>query len=225
MARDFSNVQETLNSYLQQGSHAELYKFDGVLLDAIQWKNSEIIFYLLFIGVSLEKVHCYKATKVKLTAGYEVFLQNEWDINQPLDIYEPSALELDFWSVLFMTELTAARFIVEDWKLINWFLNHNADSNVDCYFDYILMFCVIKNVSMKIIRLLFECGSDIRKEQLIHHAVEQRSHDVIEMLNLLLQKDAQLNEQKYENHWSSWNMMFFTGLSTYLHRAVRAQKL
>jgi len=94
IAGDLSKVQEALDSYLrEQGSHdPKLYKFDCVLTEAIQWKQSEIISFLLSAGVPLEKVHCYKATEVKSTAVYEVFLQNGWDINRPLDIYEPPAL-------------------------------------------------------------------------------------------------------------------------------------
>jgi len=94
IAGDLGKVQEALTFYLQaQGSHdPKLYKFDCVLNEAIQWKQSEIISYLLSTGVPLEKVHCYKATEVKSAAVYEVFLQNGWDINRPLDIYEPPAL-------------------------------------------------------------------------------------------------------------------------------------
>jgi len=94
IAGDLGKVQEALNFYLRaQGSHhPKLYKFDCALNEAIQWKQPEIVSYLLSAGVPLEKVHCYKATEVKSTAVYEVFLQNGWDINKPLDIYEPPAL-------------------------------------------------------------------------------------------------------------------------------------
>jgi len=124
-----------------------------------------------------------------------------------------------------MAELTAARFIVKDWELTNWFLDHGADPNAGCYFDYTPMSCAVKNAPMKTVKLLFERGSDIKKGQLIHHAIERGSQDVIEMLDLLLQKGAQLNERKYEDHWPSWNMMFFMGLGTPLHGATRARKL
>ncbi len=91
IAGDLGKVQEALNFYLREHD-PKLYKFDSVLTEAIQGKQSEIISYLLSAGVPLEKVHCYKATEVKSTAVYEVFLQNGWDINRPLDIYEPPAL-------------------------------------------------------------------------------------------------------------------------------------
>lgn len=94
IAGDLGKVQEALDFYLRaQGSQdPKLYRFDCVLNEAIQWKQSEIISYLLSAGVPLERMHCYKATEVKSTAVYEVFLQNGWDINRPLDIYEPPAL-------------------------------------------------------------------------------------------------------------------------------------
>lgn len=94
IAGDLGKVQENLDSYLRgQGSqNPKLYQFDRVLNEAIRWKRPEIIFYLLSAGVPLEKVHHYRATEVKSTAVYEVFLQNGWDINRPLDNYEPPAL-------------------------------------------------------------------------------------------------------------------------------------
>lgn len=87
------------------------------------------------------------------------------------------------------------------------------------------MSCAVKNAPMKTIKLLFERGGDIKKGQLIHHAVERGLQDVTEILDLLLQKGAQLNERKYEDHWPSWNMTFFMGLGTPLHGATRAREL
>ncbi len=78
---------------------------------------------------------------------------------------------------------------------------------------------------MRTVDLLLERGGDIKKGQLIHHTIERGSQDVIEMLDLLLQKGAQLNKRKYEDHWPSWNMLFFMGLGTPLHGATRARKL
>lgn len=78
---------------------------------------------------------------------------------------------------------------------------------------------------MRTVKLLFERGGDIKKGQLIHHAVEGAPQDVIEMLDLLLQMGAQLNERKCENHWPSWNMTFFMGLGTPLHEATRGRNL
>ncbi len=117
------------------------------------------------------------------------------------------------------------RFIIDDWELTNWFLDRGADPNADCYFDYTPMSCAVKNAPMRTVKLLFDRGGDIKRGQLIHHAVERGSQDVVEMLDLLLQKGTQLNERKYENHLPSWNMRFFTGLGTPLHGATRAGKL
>jgi hypothetical protein len=48
---------------------------------------------------------------------------------------------------------------------------------------------------------------------------------VIEVLELLLEKGAQLGERKYEHHLPSWNMRFFMGLGTPLHGMTRAGNL
>ncbi len=96
---------------------------------------------------------------------------------------QPSGKAFDL--PFFIAGLTAVRFIVDDWELTNWFLDRGADPNAGCYLDYTPMSCAVKNAPMKTVKLLFERGGDIKKGQLIHHAVERRSQDVIEMLDLL----------------------------------------
>ncbi len=96
IAGDLGKVQGYLESYLRVSQNPKPYEFEPVLNEAIRWNRPEIIAYLLSNGVPLEKVHCYRATEVKSAAVYEVFLQHGWDINRPLDIYEPPALGYDF---------------------------------------------------------------------------------------------------------------------------------
>lgn len=115
--------------------------------------------------------------------------------------------------------LTAIRFVVEDWDITCWFLDHGADPNAACRLDLTPMSFAIQKASLRTINLLFSRGGDVEKGQLIHHAIE-RGEDVIEVLNLLLQKGASLNARMYENHRPSWNLQFYKGLGTALHRAV-----
>ena len=115
--------------------------------------------------------------------------------------------------------LTAARFVVEDWEITNWFLNHGANPNAGCRLDLTPMSFAVQKASLQTINLLFDRGGDAERGQLIHHAIE-RDENVIEVLNLLLQKGASLNARMYENHQPSWNLQYYKGLGTALHRAT-----
>ncbi len=115
--------------------------------------------------------------------------------------------------------LTAARFVLEDWEVTNWFLDHGADPNAGCRMDLTPMSFAVRKASLPTINLLFDRGGDVERGQLIHHAIE-RDENIIEVLDLLLQKGASVNAKMYENHQPSWNLQFFKGLGTALHGAT-----
>jgi ankyrin repeat protein len=119
--------------------------------------------------------------------------------------------------------LTLSRFVVENWEVTNWFLDHGADPNATCYLDLTPLSFAIQRSSVRIINLLFERGGDITRGQLLHHAIE-RKEDTIEVLELLLQKGAMINARMYENHLPSWNFQCFKGIGTPLHKATELGK-
>lgn len=82
----------------------------------------------------------------------------------------------------------------------------------------------VQQAPVQTIRLLFDRGGDIERGQLIHHAVE-RGNDVIEVVQLLLQKGTSLNARMYGHHSASWNLQWDKGLGTPLHRTAELGKV
>ncbi|RLM00455.1 hypothetical protein CFD26_106099 [Aspergillus turcosus] len=207
---DFDTVQRILGSYLANRSPESytLQEFWPVLLTAIAYDRPEIVSYLLDVGIPLSLVHIQQATETKSAAISDVFLRHGWNINEPLSETQPPALA----------------FVVQDWDITNWFLDHGANPNAACRLDLTPMSFAVQRAPLQTIRLLFDRGGDIARGQLVHHAIE-RDNNVIEVLQLLLQKDVSLNARMYENHPPSWNLQWFKGLGTALHRAAELGKV
>lgn len=121
------------------------------------------------------------------------------------------------------TLITCIRFVVEDRELTSWFLDRGADPNASCVLDLTPLSFAIRKASLETIVLLFERGGDVEKGQLAHHAVERES-DELEVLKLLDRRGASLDQPKYSNHQYSWNLQYFMGLGTPLHRAAQLGK-
>ncbi|KZF20702.1 ankyrin repeat protein [Xylona heveae TC161] len=209
-AGDLDTVRNILQSYIkcQSPEDSRLQEFWPVLLTALSYDRAEIVSYLLDAGIPLSSLHIQQAVRTKSADIFEVFLRHGWDINAPFSETQPSALA----------------FIVEDWELTNWFLDHGADPNAACRLDLTPMSFAIQTAPLRTIHLLFDRGGDIGKGQLIHHAVERNDGYAVEVIQLLLQKGAVLNARMYENHPPSWNLQFFKGLGTALHRAAELGK-
>ena len=81
----------------------------------------------------------------------------------------------------------------------------------------------VETASIPIICLMLSRGGNIRKGQLLHHAVE-RQLDIIEVLGLLLEHGAPINSTMYEDHYPSRALFQFMGLGTAHHKAIELGK-
>jgi hypothetical protein len=78
---------------------------------------------------------------------------------------------------------------------------------------------------VNVLRLLLrDCGGNIRKGQLHHHAIDRQA-DVVDMLAMLLERGAPLDSKMYENHYFSWRLYHFMDLGTALHKAADLGKV
>lgn len=75
--------------------------------------------------------------------------------------------------------------------------------------------------SLDTIQLLFDRGGQIERGQLLHHAVQRVAPDAIELIRMLLDKGAPINEIQYKNHAPSWRDRCHFGLGTPLHYAAQ----
>ncbi len=77
----------------------------------------------------------------------------------------------------------------------------------------------IQEAAPDLIRDLLDRGGDMHKGELLQHAVD-RAADTIEVLGMLLDRGAPLNQTMYQNHLQSLNMFPFLPLGTPLHAAA-----
>lgn len=114
------------------------------------------------------------------------------------------------------------RFVLKDIELTIWFLNHGASPNAMCAWDFTPLSVAVYSASVAVVKLLFQHGGDVSKGQLLHHAVKREAptSDVLEILQLLLERGAPINEIKYQNHPPSRRERWFFGLGTPLSQAA-----
>jgi len=103
-----------------------------------------------------------------------------------------------------------------------WLLDHKADPNRQCLIDFTPLSLAVESAPLSVIRLILSRGGDIRKGQLLHHAIERQS-ETIEVLKLLIEEGAPVNATMYEDY-PSLALFFFMGIGTPLHKACELDK-
>ena len=102
--------------------------------------------------------------------------------------------------------------------MVTWLLDHGADPNRQCVIDLTPFSLAVESAPISVIRLILSRGGDVRKGQLLHHAIERHA-DIIDVLRLLVERGAPINATMYENHYPSRALFQFMGLGTALHKA------
>jgi len=77
---------------------------------------------------------------------------------------------------------------------------------------------------LDVIKLLFQRGGDVNQGQLLHNAVLRDGPDTLELVGLLLDMGAAINQIQYENHPQAYGERYAFALGTPLHYAVREDK-
>lgn len=107
--------------------------------------------------------------------------------------------------------------------MVAWLLDHGADPNQQCVIDLTPLSLTVESAPLSVIQLMLSRGGDVRKGQLLHHAIERHS-DNIAILSLLLGKGADINSTMYEDHYPSRALFSFMDLGTPLHKAAELGK-
>lgn len=116
------------------------------------------------------------------------------------------------------SNLTSFSNAIEDEDMVTWLLDHGADPNRQCAIDLTPLSYAVERAPISIIELMLARGGDVRKGQLLHHAIDRQSEN-IEVLKLLIGKGAAIDATMYQDHYPSWRLYYFMGLGTVLHRA------
>jgi hypothetical protein len=70
----------------------EIGDFYKVMVEAIKRDRADFVEELFFRGFPMDQEHALVAVKANATSSFEVFLKNNWNINQPLDELTPPVL-------------------------------------------------------------------------------------------------------------------------------------
>ena len=100
-----------------------------------------------------------------------------------------------------------------------WLLDEGADPNQEDSFGANPMSAAVQHAPIKVVKLLLDRGADLQRGKLVHHALD-RKEDVIEMIDLLVERGAPLNSIMYEPGTYAWKFYFWMGAGTPLQKAV-----
>ena len=109
--------------------------------------------------------------------------------------------------------------------MTTWLLDHGADPNRQDVIDLTPLSCAVESAPMSIVHLMLNRDGDIKKGQLMLHAINRKSEaEAIELIKLFIAKGADIDATMYQDHPFSWGMYFF-GLGTVLHKAAELGKV
>ncbi|CAK7210230.1 hypothetical protein SBRCBS47491_000706 [Sporothrix bragantina] len=157
-----------------------------------------------------------------------LLLEHGWNINQRIHP-GPTVLE---------TLLHLGAQNPQDRSMVMWLIAHGASLNErPRHIDSTGMSQAVEHTSLDLVRkLVDECGGDIHRGQLLHHALKRKSriqsgtqseskpmaaHDVVEMLSLLLERGAPLNLTLYADDVVSSHKYRNSDHGTPLHEAAQ----
>lgn len=109
--------------------------------------------------------------------------------------------------------------------MVKWLVDHGADPNSRCDWDFTPTSYAMRAASLKTIDYLFQQGANPLCGQLLHHAVLRDEPDALEVVRLIVEKGAPINEIQYENDPKTYWELEPLGLRTPLHQAAELGKL
>ncbi|KAF3392492.1 hypothetical protein F1880_008793 [Penicillium rolfsii] len=204
---DIQKFQEIIESQSLSSEGFEICDFCAIMIEAIKRDDVRFIKELLDRGLPMDPLYALEAVNAKSKDALEVFLKNGWDINQPISELKTPILG----------------YAIADEEMVAWLLDHGADPNRQCVIDLTPLSHAVESAPVSVIQLMLNRGGDVRKGQLLHHAIE-RHGDNIAVLSLLLEKEVDIDSNMYEDHYPSRAIFFFMDLGTPLHKAAELGK-
>ncbi|KAJ5640912.1 hypothetical protein N7528_000537 [Penicillium herquei] len=181
----------------------DICDLSDVMIEAVKRDDAQFMKELLNRDLPMDSLYAIEAVEAKSKNALEVFLQYEWDINQPMSELRPHVLG----NAIENEEMTA------------FLLDHGADPNKECGIDLTPLSYAVQSAPISVINLMLSRGGDVQKGQLLHHTIERRS-ETIEVLKMLIGNGAPINATMFQDHYPSWRLFYFMGLGTPLHKAA-----
>ncbi|KAM3423039.1 hypothetical protein BST61_g508 [Cercospora zeina] len=177
------------------------------LLSAVENARSDIVSLLLAVSCD-STLPVLQALQVGSIKNFEAFLWNGWDINEPVERDEPSALG----------------YAIQNSELVAWFLAQGADPNAGHQHDTALSRAVLAG-TFDVIEMLLAHGADVQRGDVLHWAIE-REDQACEVVEMLLERGADPNHIRFNGFEPQWSVFGAKdALGTPLHRAVTLGRL
>ena len=146
------------------------------------------------------------------------------------ELGRPSAARVSFLkSYALCLMLTDGRLVLDDKKMLNWFLTHGANPNARAgrqnftSISYALIWAPLSTV-----KLLYDTGGEtsINHGYLLHNAARTNQPDVVQRVRYVLDKRSTgINDIEYQFDPHSFDMGVFQKLGTPLHYAANQGNL
>lgn len=104
--------------------------------------------------------------------------------------------------------------------MVIWLIDHGADPNRRCDWDYTPASLAIYTAPLELIDSLLERGADPLHGELLQYAIIREAPDALAVVRRLVEKGAPIDDIKYKNDPRSYYLREPLGLGTPLHRAA-----
>lgn len=108
--------------------------------------------------------------------------------------------------------------------MVEWLLDHGADPNARCAWDFTPASQAMLCAPLDIIDHILDRGVDIGRGELLQWAVIRQKPDVLDVVQRLVDRGAPINKLKYEDDPASFDERMPFGLGTPRHRAAECGK-
>jgi len=109
--------------------------------------------------------------------------------------------------------------------MVIWLLDHGADPNSRCDWDFTPASSAMYTAPIHIVDLIFQRGADPLCGELLQWAVIRNQPDSLKVVRQLVEKGAPIDEIKYAKDPKSYYQREPFGLGTPLHRAAEVGKI
>lgn len=117
--------------------------------------------------------------------------------------------------------------VLDDEKLVSWFLDHGADPNARNMRDCTPLSWAVHHGPFSVIKLLFSKGGSIEHGQLLHWAVQRKLPDRLIIIRFLFEKGVKdsINKVMLQDDLEAYCINMYGGISTPLSHAAAAGNL
>lgn len=92
VSSDIQKFREILDSQSSSSEDFDICDFHAIMIEAINRSDVQFIKELLDRGLPMDSLYALEAVSIKREDALKVFLENGWNINQPISELKPPVL-------------------------------------------------------------------------------------------------------------------------------------